>query len=189
MKQRADEPDRAVKKELTLLTRRHSTATVLFHHAMADRLGLGPTDHKCLDLLLQHEDMSGSRLAAITGLTTGAITGVVNRLEKAGYVRRQSDPSDGRRQRLEPVPERIAYVSKMFAEYGPDLASLLAGMDAVQISAVVTFLTRATEHLEQHATALRADAPRHNLGRRPEPDNKSAPRHDPTQTQDQKAPL
>src|SRR5437764_13297262 len=88
------------------LARRHSTATVLFHHAVADRLGLGPTDHKCLDLLREHGALTGSGLAAITGLTSGAITGVVARLERAGFLRRESDSNDGRRQILNPAPER-----------------------------------------------------------------------------------
>src|SRR5215203_7474527 len=86
------------------LSRRFSAATVLFHHAVAERLGLGPTDHKCLDLLRERGPMTGSALAAITGLTSGAITGVVARLERAGYVRREPDPSDGRRLILSLVP-------------------------------------------------------------------------------------
>src|SRR5438093_9600607 len=85
------------------LVRRHSTAVVLFHHAVAERMGLGPTDHKCLDLLRERGAITGSDLAAITGLTTGAITGVVARLERAGYVRRESDPHDGRKQILYPA--------------------------------------------------------------------------------------
>jgi DNA-binding MarR family transcriptional regulator len=144
--------------ELAVLMRRHSTATVLFHNAMAERLGLGPSDHKCLDLMLQHEDITGSRLAAITGLTTGAITGVVNRLEKAGYVRRRPDPADGRRQRLEPVPERITEVAALFTENGPSLDELVAGMDADQIATVIGFISRATEDLEQRSATLRAAA-------------------------------
>src|SRR5438067_4977297 len=88
------------------LARRHSTAVVLFHHAVAEGLGIGPTDHKCLDLLRERGTMTSSEMAAITGLTTGAITGVVGRLERAGYVRRESDPHDGRKQILHPVPMR-----------------------------------------------------------------------------------
>jgi len=49
------------------LARQHSTAVVLFHHAVAERLGLGPTDHKCLDLLRERGAMAGSDLSAITG--------------------------------------------------------------------------------------------------------------------------
>src|SRR5487761_577207 len=88
------------------VARRHSTAVVLFHHAVAERLGLGPTDNKCLDLLRDRGAMTGSELGAITGLTSGAITGVVARLERAGYVRRESDPHDGRKQILHISQER-----------------------------------------------------------------------------------
>ncbi len=82
---------------------RHSTAAVLFHHAIAERLGLGPTDMQCLHLLRERGAMSGGELAAITGLTSGAITGVVARLERAGYLRREPDPHDQRKQTLIPV--------------------------------------------------------------------------------------
>src|SRR6202140_1423463 len=88
------------------LVRRHSIAIVLFHQAVAERLGLGPTDHKCLDLLRERGAMTGSDLAAITDLTTGAITGVVARLERAGYVRREPDPHDGGKQILHRQQER-----------------------------------------------------------------------------------
>jgi DNA-binding MarR family transcriptional regulator len=152
--------DAKTRTELAALTRNFSSATVLFHHAMAEHLGLGPTDHKCLGLLLQHEGLSGSRLAAMTGLTTGAITGVVNRLERAGYVKRLADPDDGRRQILRPVPERIAEVGAAFLEFGPDNDELVADMDAGQIGAVMTFLARANEQLEQRAAHIRAEARR-----------------------------
>ena len=145
-------------ERLAQLTRRHSTATVLYHHAIAERLGLGPSDHKCLDLLLQHGELTGSRLAAMTGLTTGAVTGVVNRLEAAGFLRRRPDPDDGRRQLLQPVPERVEEVAAVFAEHGPDLDRLTAGMTRDQVDAVLTFLSRATEELEECAIRLRARA-------------------------------
>src|SRR5258707_10809157 len=88
------------------LARRHSTAVVLFHHAVAERLGLGSTDQKCLDLLRERGAMAGSDLGAITGLTSGAITGVVARLERAGDLRREPDPHDGRKQILHLALER-----------------------------------------------------------------------------------
>src|SRR5216684_8691798 len=89
------------------LARRHSTAVVLFHHAVAERLGLGPTDHKCLDLLRERGAMAGSDLCAITGLTSGAITSVVARLERARYLSRETHPHDGRKQVLSIALERV----------------------------------------------------------------------------------
>jgi DNA-binding MarR family transcriptional regulator len=108
--------------------------------------------------LLQHGELTGSRLAAMTGLTTGAVTGVVSRLEAAGFLRRRPDPADGRRQLLRPVPERLEEVAAVFAEAGPDLDRLTAGMTSDQVDAVLTFLSRATEELEECAVRLRARA-------------------------------
>jgi DNA-binding MarR family transcriptional regulator len=144
------------REHLARIARRHSTATVLYHHAVAERLGLGPSDHKCLDLLLQHGELTGSRLAAMTGLTTGAVTGVVNRLEAAGFLHRRPDPADGRRQLLRPVPERVGEVAAVFADDGPDLDRLTAGMTRDQVDAVLTFLSRASDELEECAVRIRA---------------------------------
>ncbi|MGW3485024.1 hypothetical protein [Rhodococcus indonesiensis] len=76
---------------------------VLFHHAVAEQLGLGPTDHKCLDLIVWRQPVTGSEPTAVTGLTSGG----VKRLERAGYIRRMPDPEDGCRQLLRLVPERF----------------------------------------------------------------------------------
>jgi DNA-binding MarR family transcriptional regulator len=141
------------------LVRRHSTAAVLFHHAIAERLGLGPTDHKCLDLLRERGAMTGSELAAMTGLTTGAITGVVARLERAGYLRREPDPNDGRKQTLHPRRERVGDLQEVLAPIREDMAALLAGFDAGQLAAIAEFLARGTDLIYRHAALLRAETP------------------------------
>lgn len=138
------------------LARRHSTAAVLFHHAVAERLGLGPTDHKCLDLLRERGAMTGSELAAITGLTTGAITGVVARLERAGYLRREPDPEDGRKQTLYPALERVEDIKDVFEPIREDMAAMLKAFDAHQLTAIAEFLTRSTDLAYNHAALLRA---------------------------------
>ena len=140
------------------LARRHSTATVLFHHAIAERLGLGPTDHKCLDLLLERGTLTGAELAALTGLTSGAVTGVVARLERAGYLRRDPDPQDGRRQLLRPVPERLAEVAEVFAGLQSDASPLVAGFDTRQLEAIAQFLERGTRFARERSALLRAQA-------------------------------
>src|SRR5947207_3712237 len=106
------------------LARRHSTAVVLFHHAVAERLGLGPADHKCLDLLRERGAITGSELAAITGLTSGAVTGVVARLERAGYLRREPDPYDGRKQILSPALDRVRDINEVFDPIRKDVSTL-----------------------------------------------------------------
>jgi DNA-binding MarR family transcriptional regulator len=136
------------------LARRHSTAVVLFHHAVAERLGLGPTDHKCLDLLRERGTITGSELAAITGLTTGAITGVVARLEQAGYVRRESDPHDGRKQILYPALQQSP-IQGVIEPLRTDVASSLEDFDARQLAAIAEFLTRSTDLIYRHTGLLR----------------------------------
>src|SRR5229473_6138912 len=138
------------------LARRHSTAVVLFHHAVAERLGLGPTDHKCLDLLRERGAMAGSDLCAITGLTSGAITGVVARLERAGYLRREADPHDGRKQVLHLALERSP-IQDVIAPLRKDVAALLENFDTHQLTAIAEFLARTTDLIYRHAALLRGE--------------------------------
>src|ERR687884_840498 len=83
--------------------REMSTETIMFHQAVADVLGLHITDHKCLDFIYRFGAMPAGKLAELTGLTTGAVTGIIDRLEEAGYVRRINDPKDRRRTIVEPT--------------------------------------------------------------------------------------
>jgi DNA-binding MarR family transcriptional regulator len=83
--------------------REMSTETIMFHQAVADVLGLHITDHKCYDHIYRFGAMPAGRLAELTGLTTGAVTGIIDRLEEAGYVRRTDDPKDRRRTIVEPI--------------------------------------------------------------------------------------
>ncbi len=157
------------------LARRHSTAVVLFHHVVAERLGLGPTDHKCLDLLRERGAIAGSDLSAITGLTSGAITGVVARLEQAGYLRREPDPHDGRKQILHLALER-AHIQDVIDPLKKDVAALLENFDSHQLTAIAEFLTRTTDLIYRHAALLRAEtisnlSPARGTGRAPSANN------------------
>ena len=73
-----------------------SDAVVFFHEAVAAHLGMTAAEWKCLGLLREHGSSSASRLAELSGFTTGAITGIVDRLERAGYVRREPHLTDRR---------------------------------------------------------------------------------------------
>jgi DNA-binding MarR family transcriptional regulator len=80
-----------------------STETIMFHETVADLLGLHITDHKCLDLIHRFGDMPAGQLAELTSLTTGAITGIIDRLEKAGCVKRANAPTERPRTIIQPV--------------------------------------------------------------------------------------
>ncbi len=136
--------------------RRQSTAAVLFHHAVAESLGIGPTDHKCFDLLRERGPMIGRELADLTGLTSGAITGIAARLEEAGFIRREAHPDDQRKQLLVAAPERVAELESLFAPVRNQSAALLEGFDDHQLAAITEFLVRSTELTYQHAASFRA---------------------------------
>jgi hypothetical protein len=82
-------------------------ARVILHGLRAsDALSLAPTDLICMCLLQLNGPATPGWLAEKTGLTTGAVTGMIDRLERAGYVRRQPDPTDRRRVIVQPDLQR-----------------------------------------------------------------------------------
>lgn len=134
---------------------RLSTATLLFHQAVADRLGLHLTDHKCLGLLAATDSMTAGALARAMGLTTGAITGAIDRLEAAGFVRRDNDPSDRRRVIIRVVPKRLADVVRLFEPFAAEMARLGGRYTERELATILDFLNRSCEVLGEATTALR----------------------------------
>jgi DNA-binding MarR family transcriptional regulator len=138
------------------LARRNSTATVLFHHAIAERLGLGPSDHKCLDLVRERGPVTAAELATLTGLSTGAITGVVARLLRAGFVAREPDPHDGRKQILTITAKAHHQLRQVFDGLSDDTsAALINGFDDDQLATIAEFLRRATNFTLRRTAQLR----------------------------------
>src|SRR5579884_4016890 len=89
-----------------------SAFTLLFHQAVAQRLGLNVTDLKCLDLARGEMLLTPGRLAELTGLTSAAVTTILDRLEHAGFVRRERDPADRRKILVKPLAERSEEVAR-----------------------------------------------------------------------------
>ena len=94
--------------------RRSSAQGAMFAKTVADRAGISASDMDCMDFLNLEGRMTAGRLAELTGLTTGAITGVIDRLEKAGYVRRERDDSDRRKVFIAVVPETAARIGRLY---------------------------------------------------------------------------
>lgn len=87
---------------------RSATDGILFHQAIADRLKLHITDLRCLNALIQAGPSSAGELAKQVSLTTGAVTRMLDRLERAGFIRREHDRQDRRRVMIHPVPKALA---------------------------------------------------------------------------------
>ena len=105
---------------------RQAIRTVAFDEALAEHLGLNATDLRCLELVIADPGLTPSRLAELAGITSGAVTGVVDRLERAGYVTRTPDPADRRSVTIAPVPARAAEVVDAVAPLAEAVDGLLA---------------------------------------------------------------
>ena len=150
-----------VKKISQELGRELSARTVMFHTAIAERLGLNATDHKALDLLSRAGPLTAGELADLTGLTTGAITGVVDRLEKAGYARRIRDRQDRRKVVIAPVddPERFGEVLAVFDSLSRSVAELCARYSDAELAAIDDFVSRSLVSLQEETARLRGPEP------------------------------
>src|SRR3982751_5981610 len=94
-------------QELITQFRYVSANSVMFSQVVADKVGLHSTDNKCLDFLILNGPSTAGQLAKYTGLTTGAVTAMVDRLIKAGFVRRQHSEEDRRKVVIIPNEEKI----------------------------------------------------------------------------------
>jgi DNA-binding MarR family transcriptional regulator len=145
-----------------------STHTMLFHTAVAEHLGLNPSDHKVADIIaLERTPITPGRLAELTGLTTGAITGVLDRLETAGFVAREQDPEDRRRIIVRILPQRVPEVVELFTPISRRLAELCSRHNNEELALVLKFMQGSTEVVKASAEELRQRAgvpPRRKVG-------------------------
>jgi DNA-binding MarR family transcriptional regulator len=131
-----------VRQRFISLSRELSAATVLFHTQIAGRVGLSATDHKCLDLAVRADGpLTAGQIAELSGLSTGAVTGVIDRLERAGYVRRVRDPEDRRKVLVEVSRANLSKYGDAFEGVGHTLGRVLDGYTPEELAVVERYLT------------------------------------------------
>lgn len=139
------------------LGRQLSQATVLFHAQIAEHVGLSATDHKCLDLAVQADHpLTAGQIAELSGLSTGAVTGVIDRLERAGFVRRVRDPNDRRKVLVEVSRGSLARYGNAYDGLLSALDSALVGYTEDELKAVERFVVTMIEALHGEAEKLAA---------------------------------
>jgi DNA-binding MarR family transcriptional regulator len=129
-----------------------------FDDALADRLGLNATDLRCLELVIAEPGLTAGRLAERATLTTGAVTGVLDRLESAGFVRRQPDPADRRSVTISAVDARAAEVRAALDPLSKAVAAALGKLSGGERSAVFEFLEATRAAVDEETARLRARA-------------------------------
>ena len=135
---------------------RQAVRTVAYDDALAEHLGLNPTDLRCLELVIADPGLTPSRLAELAGITTGAVTGVVDRLERRGYVTRQPDPADRRSVTIAPVPARTSRVVDALEPLTEAIDGLLGACTPTQRDAIGRFLADASRAVTDETARLRA---------------------------------
>lgn len=145
-----------LRQELERAAREAGALRTLFGAALARRLGINPTDLECLDIVASHIEVCAGDLAALTGLTSGAVTGVIDRLERRGLARRERDAVDRRRVLVRPTAA-AAVATAAYAEplgetagglgrhYGEPELSLLLGYFTRMRAAILAELGRLAE--------------------------------------------
>jgi len=132
---------------------------VLFSQAVADRVGISATDLETLDILVRSGPLTAGRLAELTGLTTGAITGLVDRLERRGYAHREPHPTDRRSVIVQPLIENAERdLAPLYAGMSQAMRALMSGYSDEELSVITEFLTRAASITADQVARLRDEA-------------------------------
>lgn len=122
-------------------------------------LGINRTDGRCIDIIDQRGRMTAGRLAAESGLTTGAVTALVDRLEVAGYLRRVRDTADRRRIFIETTELLQSITERLFHNIGPMFEGMMEQLTAEQVEAIVYFLEGGAYVNQQRARLLQDHLP------------------------------
>jgi DNA-binding MarR family transcriptional regulator len=145
---------REIFEELIGEVRRSHNATHRFDQAVADALGLNRTDMRCMDVIEREGPVPAGRLADVTGLTSGAITTALDRLERAGYARRVSDPSDRRRVLVELAPAAREIANSFYAPHAALSEQLYQRYTRPQLELLLEFIREGREFNDEQAALV-----------------------------------
>src|SRR5215471_3245476 len=136
--------------------RRTGALMQLMGTAAADKIGINATDLNCLNILSFSGHMTAGELARATGLTTASITGVIDRLEEAGFVRRERDPHDRRRVvvRLS-LDKAVSEVASVFAPMLRDWREMASRYSDDELRLIVDFYGQVEQVFRKHLIRLR----------------------------------
>lgn len=148
-------PKRKLIEELIAAFRASGNQDSAFENLAADRLGVNQTDLHCLNAIENAGGLTAGELAAAVGLTSGAVTGVVDRLERAGFARRVPDPTDRRRVEVQVTPEFYARAERIWGPMAAEWeASLADRFTAAELARIAEFLRLTSEIGKRHLDRL-----------------------------------
>lgn len=149
------ETKRALTDELIGLARAHEAANDAFDEVAREKLGINRTDLRCLNIVENEGPMTAGRLAALSGLTTAAVTAVLDRLERAGYARRVRDSEDRRQVLVEVTPLLAERATPIWGPLGDEARAVLMRMPEEKLQSLIEFYRLGIELNERHIDRVR----------------------------------
>jgi DNA-binding MarR family transcriptional regulator len=137
------------------LARAQQAANDAFDEVAFEKLGINRTDGRCLDIIENQGPMTAGRLAQLSGLTTAAVTAVLDRLERAGYARRVRDQNDRRQVRVELTPLMAERGGQIWGPLGKEAIEEIGRFTVDEIKLVMEFFRRGREVNERHVERVR----------------------------------
>ncbi len=131
-----------------------SAAVQLFTQAAAEQMGINPTDLQCLNVIHQLGTPTAGEVAARIGVTSGSMTGVIDRLERAGYVERLADPADRRRVRLRPTAKAGEQAARLFLPQLQSMSEAYAAYGPADLRLIIDFMERTRQMLAEQTSRL-----------------------------------
>ena len=147
--------DNDVLTRMRKLNQQHSYTSIQMHEAIARKAGLSGTDHKYLGFLMQKGQMTAGELSVLTGLTTGAVTGLIDRFEKKKLVKRRFAEDDRRKVIIEPNTENImTLLVPLYKEFRSKSEKLIASFSNKEIKVIETYFLNAIEIMNETTNKL-----------------------------------
>ncbi|HTG19997.1 MAG TPA: MarR family transcriptional regulator [Reyranella sp.] len=150
----SQEGKQALAGRLMLALRRSSAAGVLHGQTVARRVGVNSSDLECLDLIQMSGPSTAGEIARHTGLTSGAVTGLIDRLERLGLVERTADPADRRKVLVRVREDRIGPIAQLYAPLEKAMQSLLAGYSKEELKLLIDFAEQSGDLLQARVSEL-----------------------------------
>lgn len=137
-------------KRIRKLGQQYAYDSIKMHETIAQKAGLSGTDHKYLGFLLVKGQMPAGELAKLTGLTTGAVTGLIDRFEKKKLVKRQFAKDDRRKVIIDPnIKNIMALLQPLFTEFGKRSEALIASFSRKEIKIIEAYLSKSIEIMNE----------------------------------------
>ena len=144
-----------VVKQVRKLSQQYAYSSIQMHEAIARKAGLSGTDHKYLGFLIEKGQMTAGELSNLTGLTTGAVTGLIDRFEKKKLVKRQFAKDDRRKVFIEPNTENImALFVPLYKEFRARSEKLIASFSNKESKIIETYFLKAIEIMDDTTSKL-----------------------------------